>query len=265
MQRFLSVDPLAAKFPYQSPYAAFDNNPINKTDPDGRAAVRSKVPPPDDYVFNEKGDYVRTDKNSLPDKLVIENSVTKARQNYQFSDPVSDPQQIKDKIINKVVFVSLTKIKDILTSKGAFDYDDKDSWTSFYKKSKGGKAFDFSYSVIPAEFGADGASSSPLKMPSRVLFLPEGDYTVQNHMNFGNFLWAASGFTLGFSYSTLQIGGHINSLMNPSSNGYSRQFDSKDDQNSIKQGAFYADINLFRTILKLRHDAEVKSQAQGNH
>lgn len=38
-QRFLSVDPLAHKFPWQSPYVAFDNNPINKIDPDGRAAM----------------------------------------------------------------------------------------------------------------------------------------------------------------------------------------------------------------------------------
>lgn len=36
--RFLSVDPLASKFPWQSPYVAMDNNPILKTDPTGTAA-----------------------------------------------------------------------------------------------------------------------------------------------------------------------------------------------------------------------------------
>jgi RHS repeat-associated protein len=253
--RFWHVDPLADKFPHQSPYTAMDDDPINKADPTGMAAV--EVAPPDDYIFNEKGDYVRTDKTNLPDKLVVENSTTKARQNYEFSDLVTDPQQIEDGIINKLVFVSQTIIKDILISKGAFNYDDKDSWSSFYKKSKGGKAFDFSYSVIPTAFAAEGVSSNPLITPSPMLFLPEGDYIVQNHMNFGNFLWAASGFTLGFSYSTLQIGGHVNSIMNPGSNGYSRQLDSKDDQNSIKKGAYYADRNLFRTILELRHAAEI--------
>ena len=35
--RFLSVDPLAHKFPHMSPYAAFNNNPIFFTDPTGMA------------------------------------------------------------------------------------------------------------------------------------------------------------------------------------------------------------------------------------
>ena len=36
--RWLSVDPLMAKFPWQSPYVAFDNNPIYYNDPRGLAA-----------------------------------------------------------------------------------------------------------------------------------------------------------------------------------------------------------------------------------
>ena len=43
-QRFLSVDPLASEFPWQSPYSSFNNNPIYFIDPDGRAAV-----PPDEF------------------------------------------------------------------------------------------------------------------------------------------------------------------------------------------------------------------------
>jgi RHS repeat-associated protein len=35
--RWLSVDPLAGQFPWQSPYVAFDNNPINIIDPRGLA------------------------------------------------------------------------------------------------------------------------------------------------------------------------------------------------------------------------------------
>jgi len=33
--KWLSLDPLMGKFPHQSPYAAFDNNPINVIDPSG--------------------------------------------------------------------------------------------------------------------------------------------------------------------------------------------------------------------------------------
>ena len=37
---WLSVDPLAEKFPHQSPYVFTDNNPINLIDPDGKAAAK---------------------------------------------------------------------------------------------------------------------------------------------------------------------------------------------------------------------------------
>lgn len=37
--RFLSTDPLADEFPWQSSYCAFNNNPVIYIDPDGRAAV----------------------------------------------------------------------------------------------------------------------------------------------------------------------------------------------------------------------------------
>ncbi|MBS1759018.1 MAG: hypothetical protein JST23_02755, partial [Bacteroidetes bacterium] len=46
--RWHVIDPLANKFPWQSPYVAFDNNPINKIDPDGKAAM-----PP--YEFDQNG------------------------------------------------------------------------------------------------------------------------------------------------------------------------------------------------------------------
>jgi len=83
-----------------------------------------------------------------------------------------------------------------------------------------------------------------------MLFIPEGDNTAQNHMNFGNYLWAASGYTLGFDYSTLQMAGHANSLINSKSNGYKSQWDSTDDQRSIIKGANYSSRNNFRGILE---------------
>ncbi len=39
----------------------------------------NKKTPLDDYVFDENGKYLRTDKTKKPDKLVIENSKTKKK------------------------------------------------------------------------------------------------------------------------------------------------------------------------------------------
>lgn len=117
-------------------------------------------------------------------------------------------------------------------------------WSDFYKQSKGGGKFDYSYSVIPSKFKE--ASSDPLNAPSPMLFIPNGTYTAHNHMNFGNFLWGATGYTMGFSYLELSWGAHFNSVINSRSNGYLPQFDSKDDQNSIRKGIYFGSKNSFR-------------------
>lgn len=51
VQRFLSVDPLAEKFPDQSPYSFVFNNPLRFIDPDGRA-------PLDWYQSNKTGNII---------------------------------------------------------------------------------------------------------------------------------------------------------------------------------------------------------------
>ena len=52
--RWLSPDPLASKFPYITPYAGFENNPIFYVDPSGLAPI------PGDF-YNQKGVKVGTD------------------------------------------------------------------------------------------------------------------------------------------------------------------------------------------------------------
>lgn len=57
LARWFSVDPLAAEFPWQSPFSAMNNNPIYFTDPDGRAAV------PPDWVEGADGN-IKWDENA---------------------------------------------------------------------------------------------------------------------------------------------------------------------------------------------------------
>jgi len=42
--RWLSIDPMSEKFPHQSPYAAFDNNPLNIIDPNGAEGREPQEP-----------------------------------------------------------------------------------------------------------------------------------------------------------------------------------------------------------------------------
>ena len=242
LARWFSVDPKAALMPAWSPYAISFNNPIIFVDPDGRAAV-----PPDDYIFNEKGDYVRTDKNNKPDKIVIENSTTgKVEGTYNFADP-SDAKAIDAGTINKVLFVGVNRVGKMLGEAGAFDATNRDNeWSYLNTESKGGGKLDFSYSAIPTEFASEGASTHPLKTPSPMLFIPKGDGNAHNHMNFGKYLWGAAGHSLGFSKTTLKSAAHYNSLFNSGTNGYPSQWDSSDDQFSIGRGVDFSKSNQFR-------------------
>lgn len=64
--RFLTIDPLAEKYPWQSPYAFCSNNPVNKIDPDGRADfwLNGKVIG-NDGVDNTKIYFIKTTEKSF--------------------------------------------------------------------------------------------------------------------------------------------------------------------------------------------------------
>ncbi len=57
--RWWSVDPLFKKYPWQSPYVAFDNNPISMIDPSGAGAkVTFKKDEDGNYMKDEDGNYM---------------------------------------------------------------------------------------------------------------------------------------------------------------------------------------------------------------
>ncbi len=55
--RFLSVDPLAAKYPSVSPYVFVVNNPINLIDPDGREPIDPRTGKPISLNLNRAAVY----------------------------------------------------------------------------------------------------------------------------------------------------------------------------------------------------------------
>lgn len=60
--RWMVIDPLASEFPWQSPYCAMDNDPINKIDPRGMSASP---------VYNQEGTLLGTDDQGLKGKAIV--------------------------------------------------------------------------------------------------------------------------------------------------------------------------------------------------
>lgn len=233
---WLSVDAMSDERSWVSPYSYCQNSPVMRVDSMGALDYI------DDYVFNENGDFVRIDWNNNPDKLVVENSKTGYKKYYDFADPVNDTKDIENKVITKVVFISDKQIKSMLNSQGAFESE----IFNFVWESQGGGDFDYSFTVLPNIYPNANFNGSQ----SNSLFIPEGDYMAHNFMNFGNYLWGATGYKVGFVYGELQLGAHFNSLFNSARNGYPSQWDSKDDQRSIIKGAFNAQTHDYRSLRK---------------
>lgn len=72
--------------------------------------------PPNDYVFNENGNFMRTDINDIPDRLVIENQKTCNQTVYKFADPNpnADAQSMDWGQINKIILVSKDDFENMI-------------------------------------------------------------------------------------------------------------------------------------------------------
>lgn len=212
-------------------------NPVDFVDPDGM----------DYYMFDSNGKYQQKIQAEGTHRILIHSTGTlESGEEYDqyalvdFADPESDPEAIDNGKINQLVFVSEEEIISIMESQGAFDTDMID----FINESQGGGRFDYSYSALKDLYGVTYLSGGIIQ--SETLFLPEGDFTAHNLMNFGNYLWGATGYVVGMSYFTLQGGAQINSIVNAKRNGYKSQWDSRDDQRSIRLGVFHAETNRYR-------------------
>ena len=237
------VDPLAEEFPSWSAYSFSFNNSLRFIDPDGRMAVDAV--PPDDYVFNQHGDFMRVVKNNKPDRLIIENSKTGAVQGiYDFNDPVNDVADINSGKINKVFFVSEAQINQQMIDNGSTTTTEN-RWKYIERESR--PVGDKSLLSGISSGKLDLVASSPLVKGSNTLHLVNGNGSTKtgvgyNNFDFGNFLWGQSGKKLGFSIGTLQVAAHINNALygrfdNPSLN--TGIFDSPGDQRAIRAGYFY--------------------------
>ena len=239
INRFNQPDPLCEEYYHISPYAYCANNFINAVDPDGR----------DWYIFNQNGIYQKKINAEGTNRIMVHSlKKTKTGEEYDsytfinFADPINDARDIDNGIINRLVFVNEQNIQSMLAEQGAFDSNK----LNFGIESQGNGNFDYSFTVLPQKYPEAHFNG----IDSNSLFLPEGDNTAHNFMNFGNYLWGATGYTVGFGYTELQIGAHLNSKFNSKRNGYSSQWDSEDDQRSIIKGIYHAKSQNYRRLRK---------------
>ena len=243
--RWTTIDPMADKYASMSPYSYCAGNPISIIDLDGQSYSE----------FDENGNYLHTINDTWWHNLWhgrkgrIVDGDGNIISSFRFADPENDIAELKNGTITKIQFVQENEILSMLSKAGAFNEENKvENTESRYgfimREGKGGGKFDFSYTGIHNQFPE--ASTDPLRKPSPMLFLVDG--VAHNHMNFGNFLFGAAGKALGLNSFELKMGAQLNSLINSSSNGYRSQFDSRDDQFSIKMGVRHARRHGYKSM-----------------
>ena len=225
-------DPKAEDYTPLSPYTWCAGNPVRIVDPDGK----------DIYYFDTSGNYFSKEIKEGENRICVlteENVLGKTitfHKFYDLADPIRDGKMIEKGYITRLEFVSEKDIQNALSHQGAFE----SGKMNFVAESVGGGDFDYSKSYLEEKY-SNGYS---------MLFIPENDNMAHNLMNFGNYLWGATGYVVGFGYAELRLGAHINSLINPRRNGYPPQLDSDDDQRSIVKGIHHAQKNHYRNLKK---------------
>ena len=110
--RWMSVDPMFDKYPNESSYNYCGGNSVLMIDPKGK----------DRYFFKSNGDFDHKETTDGRHVGVLLGDENRENIYFEFADPVSDPKQIDEGIINHVEFVSEEKIQSLLKQSGAFNF-----------------------------------------------------------------------------------------------------------------------------------------------
>ena len=131
MTMWLSVDPMADKYPQISPYNYCMWNPIKVIDPDGM----------DTLVFNKYGNYSH--------RIIAEgehvgryDQPSGSPYVFNFADPVNDPIAIERKEITRLQIVKEDDIRAMLSNAGVFDDENRENRVA-YALANGHKELDF--------------------------------------------------------------------------------------------------------------------------
>lgn len=241
MTMWLSVDPLADKYPSISPYAYCAWNPIKLVDPNGM----------DTIVFDGNGNFskrIKADGNHVG--RLLDNSNGDKGFDFEFvcqqdADRCCSPGspeeldiQCRDKLphgkdcpaeerspIHRIELVWQKNIISMLKESGACDKSFLPRIGYAISESDGGRLdFDNTYRNKKG-----GWKDNTLYIP-----MVPGKKYAHNASNLGNFLWGAAMYKMGISYTDVVLGSNLHALIKH------REFDSRDDQLSIGLGYNYS-------------------------
>lgn len=178
---------------------------------------------------------------------------------YEFADQINDPKNIEKKNVlgenvrSKVIPISKGDILNAMKSQKSFIPHNR-ATINFYKNSRAEQPFDYTMGYIKDKYLTPDNLDNSL---DNVFFIPESDGYAHNTFNFGNFLWGATGKTLGFPKTMLKMGAHFNNAVNSHRVGSRSLLDSTDDQFSIDRGVNYANVNwdLLKKFVKNNESA----------
>jgi len=225
-----TTDPLFQKRIGNSPYNYVLRNPMILID------IRGML---DDYfVFDESGNYKRTEINDQPDCLVIENSNTNERNFLEFNDNNKDVAWIRQ-MIDK--YEQGRQFLYIKTDEDINNYMEKSGVTNIFSKlckgpfalinSLRGGSMDYWQSYLGVEMRKDyGIKTGDIIHDGGGFYLFPSCKIVYNAMDAGNFLWGRGMRELGFDYIDVKAGSQIHNFL------INQRPDSHFDQAAIKAG-----------------------------
>lgn len=234
MTMWLSVDPMADKYPSISPYAYCVWNPLKLVDPNGM----------DTLLFNKNGILQTT----IPAKGVHVGKMAQEDGSFvcfSFADPEHDVEAAHKNLDFRV------RLQNDETIKKYIEESKVDIFANSLKKKillpyflKLAAACEYLLAHSNAGINPDDPYTLDytcrLFLNDDVLYVTKvgGIYIGHNGHNFGNFLWGASTEILRVPLSIVLVGAHYNNWKSQDENGGT--WDSADDQLSISLGYIWA-------------------------
>ena len=225
---WLSVDPLADKYPGISPYAYCNWNPVKYVDPDGR----------DTLHFDANGKYTHRVQSDGSHVGILHRSNNSARE-FRFQDPNDANRFMTDKEYNN-------RLGEISANDWLLGIMPV-SLSSVYKATRPSISDRLKGRYIAALSSTANGSMDYMRLnepnynmvknAQQLLMLVDGIPLAQQPSNMGNMLWGLKLHRLGFSLPMCLIGAHAYTIFGGMTGKYTKiELDSFDDQCSIILG-----------------------------